>query len=47
MGFEAGSLPDFALMKAITFVDTVISHELLTDSGLWKSSTFEMGSIPR
>jgi hypothetical protein len=31
MGFEAGSLPDFALMKAITFVDTVISHELLTD----------------
>jgi hypothetical protein len=31
MGFEAGSLPDFALMKAITFVDTVISHEPLTD----------------
>jgi hypothetical protein len=31
MGFEAGSLPDFALMSAITFVDTVISHELLTD----------------
>jgi hypothetical protein len=31
MGFEAGSLPDFALMKAITFVDTLISHGLLTD----------------
>jgi hypothetical protein len=31
MGFEAGSLPDFALMNAITFVDTVISHELLTN----------------
>jgi hypothetical protein len=31
MGFEAGSLPDFALMSAITFVDTVISHEPLTD----------------
>jgi hypothetical protein len=26
MGFEAGSLPDFADMAAITFVDTVISH---------------------
>ena len=24
MGFEAGSLSDFALMKAITFVDTMI-----------------------
>jgi len=35
MGFEAGSLPDFALMKAITFVDTVISHELLTDTLLF------------
>jgi hypothetical protein len=31
MGFEAGSLPDFALMNAITFVDTAISHEPLTD----------------
>jgi hypothetical protein len=31
MGFEAGSLPDFALMKAITLLDTVISHEPLTD----------------
>src|SRR5579862_3186323 len=31
MGFEAGSLPDFTLMKAITFVDTVISHEPLTN----------------
>jgi len=31
MGFEAGSLPDFALMKAITLLDTVISHGPLTD----------------
>jgi hypothetical protein len=35
MGFKAGSLPDFALMKAITFMDTVISHELLTDTLLF------------
>ena len=27
MGFEAGSLPDFAGMAAITFVDTVVSHD--------------------
>jgi hypothetical protein len=27
MGFEADSLPDFANMAAITFVDTVVSHE--------------------
>ncbi len=26
MGFEAGSLPDFAGMAAITFIDTVVSH---------------------
>lgn len=26
MGFEARSLPDFAEMAAITFVDTVVSH---------------------
>ncbi len=31
MGFEAGSLPDFALMAAITFVDTVVSHEPFTN----------------
>jgi hypothetical protein len=31
MGFEAGSLPDFALMDAITFVDTVVSHEPFND----------------
>jgi hypothetical protein len=31
MGFEAGSLPNFALMAAITFVDTVVSHEEFTD----------------
>jgi hypothetical protein len=27
MGFEADFLPDFANMAAITFVDTVVSHE--------------------
>ena len=26
MGFKAGSLPEFAEMAAITFVDTVVSH---------------------
>ena len=31
MGFEAGSLPDFADMAAITFTDTVVSHEPFTD----------------
>lgn len=31
MGFEAGSLPDFADMAAITYVDTVASHEPFTD----------------
>jgi hypothetical protein len=31
MGFEAGSLPDFADMAAITFVDTVVSHEPFTN----------------
>jgi hypothetical protein len=31
MGFEASSLPDFAEMAAITFVDTVVSHEPVTD----------------
>lgn len=31
MGFEAGSLPDFAHMAAITFVDTVVSHEPFGD----------------
>jgi hypothetical protein len=35
MGFEAGSLPDFALMNAITFADTVIFHETLTDKLLF------------
>jgi hypothetical protein len=30
MGFEPGSLPDFSLMAAITFVDTVVSHEPFT-----------------
>jgi len=31
MGFDAGSLPNFSLMAAITFVDTVVSHEAFTD----------------
>lgn len=31
MGFEAASLPNFAHMAAITFVDTVVSHEPFTD----------------
>ena len=31
MGFEPAALPDFALMAAITFVDTVVSHEPFTD----------------
>ena len=35
MGFEAGTLPDFATMAAITFVDTVVSHEPFTDRVLF------------
>lgn len=31
MGFEVASLPDFEHMAAITFVDTVVSHEPFTD----------------
>jgi hypothetical protein len=31
MGFEPGSLPDFSLMTAITFVDTLVSHEPFTE----------------
>jgi hypothetical protein len=31
IGFEPASLPDFAHMAAITFVDTVVSHEPLTN----------------
>jgi hypothetical protein len=31
MGFEAGSLPNFAFMAAITFADTVVSHEPFTN----------------
>jgi hypothetical protein len=31
MGFEAGLLPDFADMAAITYVDTVVSHEFFAD----------------
>jgi hypothetical protein len=35
MGFEAGSLPNFAFMTAITFVDTVVSHEPFTNRVLF------------
>jgi len=31
MGFEPTGLPNFSLMAAITFVDTVVSHEPFTD----------------
>ena len=31
MGFDAISLPDFKLRTAITFVDTVVSHEPFTE----------------
>ncbi len=30
MGFESAALPDFSHMAAITFVDTVVSHEPFT-----------------
>jgi hypothetical protein len=30
MGFDRGSLPDFDVMAAITFVDTIVSHEPFT-----------------
>src|ERR1700730_5481806 len=35
MGFGAGSLPDFADMAAITYMDTVVSHEPFTDRRLF------------
>lgn len=35
MGFQPASLPDFSLMTAITFVDTVVSHEQFTDRVLF------------
>jgi hypothetical protein len=31
MGFVPGALPDFSLVAAITFVDTVVSHEPFTE----------------
>ena len=31
MGFDPAALPNFALMTAIAFVDTVVSHEVFTD----------------
>ena len=31
MGFEPAGLPNFSLMAAITFVDTVVSHEPFND----------------
>jgi hypothetical protein len=30
MGFEWGSMPDFDLMAAVTFLDTIVSHEPFT-----------------
>jgi hypothetical protein len=38
MGFAPAALPDFALMAAITFVDTVVSHEAFTDRLLFHDS---------
>ena len=35
MGFAIGSLPDFAAMAAVTFVDTVVSHEPFTHGVLF------------
>jgi hypothetical protein len=35
MGFEAGPLPNFALMTAVTFLDTVVSHEPFTSRVLF------------
>ena len=35
MGFKVSSLPNFAFMTAITFVDTVVSHEPFTNSVLF------------
>ena len=35
VGFDAGALPNFSLMAAITFVDTVVSHESFTDGLLF------------
>jgi len=35
VGFEAAALPNFLLMAAITFVDTVVSHEPFTDRFLF------------
>lgn len=35
MGFEPAALPNFSLMAAITFVDTVVSHEPFTDTLLF------------
>jgi len=35
MGFELASLPDFSTMAAITFVDTVVFHEAITNRALF------------
>lgn len=35
MGFEAGSLPDFTHMTAMTFVETIVFHGPLTDRVLF------------
>ena len=35
LGFAGNSLPDFAHMTAITFVDTIVSHEPFTNELLF------------
>ncbi|HKD49485.1 MAG TPA: hypothetical protein VKB90_01740 [Candidatus Acidoferrum sp.] len=35
MGFDAGSLPDFSQMAAITFVDTVVFHQAVDNRTLF------------
>jgi hypothetical protein len=35
MGFTSESLPDFSQMVAVTFVDTIVSHGLVTDRTLF------------
>src|SRR5713101_425181 len=35
MGFDRGSLPDFDVMVAVTFMDTIVSHEPFTNEFLF------------
>ena len=43
MGIEAAWLPDFERMAAITFVDTVVSHEAFT-AGCSSTNSFTLSS---